>query len=427
MRTLRLLKVAGLGATVVLSFATAVVVVPRLPLRSQPYPHLLTIPAIECPRDDSFFILSVADELSQMVLYHDLGDSIAHARQADILFVGDSRMQMGLREDVIVAEAAKLGLRVFSLACGHAERMRFMLKVIRKNDLRPKVVVAVGGEHIWTDGVSGPAARTMAQTRWDAWKDWIEARAAWSAQVMVHSHLPRIDFFDQKLISGWVVYRSAATGWWRPLLQPSGKYPIGFPKEDRGGYEHLLPLAREVEKELDGRGAQLILSIVPYSDTRSRYLPYLASELGVPSVVPNFDGILTSDASHLEPESAQRYSRAFWKEFIALPAVRRRLALPQDIGNAATAGPGPLAARPAATREEVLKMRSMLEAYSVNRATRALPGDSHKTGAEAMKSSAIIRGCRHSRAILVGGPPLLEQAARLLSRWAAPSRPNFAP
>ncbi len=332
MRTRRLVKRAGIGATLALSFALALALLPRLPLRAQPYPYLRTLPALDIPHDDSFFIATVGDELSQMVLYHDLGDSIAHARQADILIVGDSRAQMGLREDVIVPEATQLGLRVFSLACGHAERMRFMLEVIRRHDLRPKIVVAVGGEHIWTDGVSGPAARAMAETHWAAWKEWIEARAAWSAQVILHSHLPRIDFFDQELTQGWVLYRSAGTGWWRPALHPvEPAYPVELSPEDHGEHDYLLPFAREVKAALDRRGALLVLSIVPYGDTRSRYLPFLARELGVPSVVPSFDGLFTCDASHLDPESAARYSRSFWNELIALPEVRRRLALPTDI------------------------------------------------------------------------------------------------
>jgi hypothetical protein len=95
----------GIGVAFGLSFAGAVAILPRLPLRSDAYPQLRTMPAFAMPDDDSFFIASVGDELSQMVLYHDLGDSIAHARQADILIVGDSRAQMGLREDVIVPAA----------------------------------------------------------------------------------------------------------------------------------------------------------------------------------------------------------------------------------------------------------------------------------------------------------------------------------
>ncbi len=211
-----------------------------------------------------------------------------------------------------------------------------MLEVIRKHDLRPKVLVAVGGEHIWGGDLSGPAAHAMAVTRWDAWKEWMEGRAAWSAQVVLHSYLPRIDFFDQDLAGAWVVYRSAATGWWRPARQPEGAYPINFSTDDNGPYDHLLPLARSVEDELAQRGTLLVLSIVPYGDTRSRYLPYLAHALGVGSVVPSFASMITCDASHLEPESAKRYSRAFWDALIARPDVRRRLSLPTQVGKPGT-------------------------------------------------------------------------------------------
>lgn len=330
MRSSHTWKRVGLALTLAASFAASVVVEAHLPLRPKPYPRLLRAPDIAVPDDDSFFVATVGDELSQAVLYHDLGDSIAHARQADILVLGDSRAQMGLREDVIVPEARKLGLRVFSLACGHAEGMRFPLEVIRKHDLRPKIVLAVGGQHIWDDSVSGPARRAMAQTRWDAWKAWIEGRAAWSFQLWLHRYLPRIDFFDQDLTAGWVTYRSPATGWWRTPLQPSGKYPIRAITEDRGPYDRLFGLARELKHELDSRHAQLVLGIVPYRDTRAGYLPDLARDLGVPTVVPSFADLFTSDSSHLVPESAERYSHEFWSRFISLPEVRQRLGLSSD-------------------------------------------------------------------------------------------------
>lgn len=312
-----------------LSFAAAVMAIPRLPLRPPPHPELRKTPRLEIPQSDSFFVASVGDELSQKVLYHALGESISHARQADILLLGDSRAQMGLREDVIVPAAARLGLRVFTLACGHAERLPFFLEVIRKNDLRPKIVVAVGGEHIWGEDMSGPAERAVAESHWEAWKEWIEGRAAWNVQRVLHSYLPRVDFFDQKLEDGWVMYRSARTGWWRPALQPTTEdYPIDYSTEDTGDHQGLLPFARKFKNELDARGTLLVLSIVPYGDTRARYLPFLSHALSVPAVVPSFEGMFTSDVSHLGPKSSRQYSHRFWTAFIAVPEVRRRLGLP---------------------------------------------------------------------------------------------------
>ena len=122
-------KIAGVAATFSVGFVIALHVLPRLPLGPQTAPRLLDIPPFEVP-SDSFFVEAAGDDLSQMVLWHGLGNSIENARRADILFVGDSRMPVGLREEIIVPAAAALGLRVFSLACGHVERVRFALELM---------------------------------------------------------------------------------------------------------------------------------------------------------------------------------------------------------------------------------------------------------------------------------------------------------
>jgi hypothetical protein len=235
-------------------------------------------------------------------------------------------MPLGLRERFIVPEAEKMGLKVFSLACGHSDKTRFALELIRKHDLRPKVVVASGGPHIFREGMSEVARQAMSMTRWQAMRKRLEVAGSWALLARLHTHVPRIDFFRQKLVSPWIIYRSARTGWWRPALEPNGRHPIRFAKE-RGNYRDLLPLARELKDDLDRRGALLVLTMVPYGDTRVGHLPYLATELGVPSVVPDFEDIFMADGSHLDRESAQRISIDFWQRFIALEPVRSRLAL----------------------------------------------------------------------------------------------------
>lgn len=322
----RVVQIAGITAAFVLSFTAAVIVLPQLPAGKGHRTPAHKMPEFEVP-PDAFFISSTGDELSQMVLYHGLGDSIAHARQADILFVGDSRMPLGLREEVIVPEAGKLGLRVFSLGCGHVEKVRFALDLIRKHDLRPKLVVVAGGSHIFFEGLSEPAEQAEKLTRWQAWKAWTEAEGAWAIQQRLHSWLPKIDWFGPGLSFPWIIYRSSRTGWWLPVREPNGSYPVRFDKEAPSYYERSLPLARELKEELDRRGAGLVLTVVPYGNTRFGHLPYLARELGVPTVVPSFDGLFTSDGSHLNRASAERYSKLFWSQFIALPQVRGKLAL----------------------------------------------------------------------------------------------------
>lgn len=319
------LKLVGVAVTFSVGFLVATYLLPRLPLGPETSQRLLDVPPFEVPRD-SFFVESAGDDLSQMVLWHGLGDSIENARRADILFVGDSRMPVGLREEIIVPAAAALGLRVFSLACGHVERVPFALELIRKHDLHPKIVVVVGGPHVFKDLWSAPADKARKMTRWQARTTWIEADARWRLQSWLHSWLPKIDWFDRDLIASWIMYRSARTGWLLPVVEPSSSIPIGARPEDPS-YAALLPLARELKQELDQRGAELVLSVVPYGDTRTGHLPFLAQELGVPVVLPSFDGMFTADGSHLDRSSATSYSKAFWSQLLALPEVRNKLSL----------------------------------------------------------------------------------------------------
>ena len=91
-----------------------------------------------------------------------------------------------------------------------------------------------------------------------------------------------------------------------------------------------MPLARELKRELDERGSQLVLTLVPYGDTRLGHLPYLSGELGVPAIVPSLEGLAMADGSHLNRDSARRVSETFWGKLVALPEVRKRLALALD-------------------------------------------------------------------------------------------------
>lgn len=308
------------------SFVATALLLPKAKLRSDPFPRVQWMPEFERPGPDSFFAFTVGDELSQTVLVHDLGESIDNARRADVLFVGNSRMPLGLREEVIVPAADELGVRAFSLACGHSDKVSLALELIRRHDLRPKVVVVSGGPHVFVEGLSDNARRALESSRWEAWKRWMETRARWAIQSRVHRVVPKLDDHGDRLTSAWIFYRSERTGWWQPMLEPTGGIPIQV-VADLPSYEYTLPLARELLAELEARGSQLVITIVPYGDTRVGHLPFLAERLGVPMVLPPFDGLQLADGSHLNRDSALRYSRAFWERFERLPEVRRRLAL----------------------------------------------------------------------------------------------------
>lgn len=314
----------GYVLVLLVSFALTSWVLPQLPLRGGEHPQSLRTPDYPDPGADAFFVSDGGDELSHIVLYHDIGASIKQARQADILLFGNSRAQMGWQERVFVEGAARGGLKVFNIAVGHADKTRFALDLIRRHDLHPRVVIASGGPFVFTEGVSPWAAEVMAMNAWDARKYFWERSAAWWIGSRLHRLLPRLDCFATGPQGHSILYRSAADGWWRNAMEPPGHFPVTVQPE-RASYSFTLPLARELKQELDNRGALLVLTMVPYKDTRSGHLAYLSRELGVPYILPSFDGLKTSDGSHLDRDSASRISMEFWQEFVALRPVRDKL------------------------------------------------------------------------------------------------------
>ena len=88
------------------------------------------------------------------MLYHDLGDSITNARAADIIFIGNSPIQLGIREEFIVPLAKQNNQKIFSLGSGHAESVGFAIDVIKKHNLKPKVMVILAGAHAYSKQVS---------------------------------------------------------------------------------------------------------------------------------------------------------------------------------------------------------------------------------------------------------------------------------
>ena len=326
----------SLGLTLFIgSFLLCSALLPRLALRNGQPAEAVSIPGFPDQGGDAFFVSNGSQELSHIALYHEIGASIENARKADILFFGNSRQQLGLREEVIAAQANTLGLRAFSIAVGHADKTRFALDIIRKHDLRPRIVVASGGPFIFTDGLSPWAQEVLAMSRWEALKRFWERSAAWQARSRLHRYLPRLDYFVSGGRYPWIHYRSTQTGWWRNALEPDRRFPVTFQPE-RESYRHTLPMARELHEELAQRGALLVLTMVPYHNTRSGHLSYLSRELGVPYVLPSFDGLVTADGSHLTRESARRISEEFWQLFIGLDEVRERLSLDEGSSSGET-------------------------------------------------------------------------------------------
>ena len=311
------------------SLALTVNTLPKLELRGSKVPSKITINRGTDPGADAFFVSRGQRELSHVALFHDIGPSIENARKADILIIGNSRAQLGFNEEIFSRGAAKLGLRVFNLAVGHADSARFARDVLSRHNLSPKVLIASGDFFFYGNRRSDWAQEVVEMNRWQAYKIFFEQSIAWQLQSRLHDYLPYLDYFKRGRYP-WVHYRSQESGWWRNTRIPGARYPVRK-GEERNRYTRSMSIAQELKQELDDQGTLLVITLVPFPRFQTGHLPLFGDELDIPYIVPPFAGLETADGSHLAPDSAEKLSNYVWQQLIKDPQVRDRLGLPGEI------------------------------------------------------------------------------------------------
>lgn len=286
--------------------------------------EFIKCPALKRPDGDHFYVTTGGAELSHGVLFHEIGESIRFAREADVIFAGNSRLPMGLRGEVIVPLARKEGIKVYSLGVGHGEALEFSREIIKKHGLRPKIFVATGGPWVYEPVYSKMAEEAMNLSLWDAYKFHWEHTFAWETRSRLHRVIPRMGWNRPEDRFANICYRSTSHGWWNPVTEPPYRYDVGYHRSNES-YDRAIQYAGELQAELGDQDTLLVATLVPFGATVDQHLQRMENELKIPVVYPKVDGLKTNDGSHLARESAIRYSQAFWEAFISHPAVVDRL------------------------------------------------------------------------------------------------------
>jgi hypothetical protein len=287
-------------------------------------------PAHEFPDPDDWYVAYDEFGLDHYILYHGLGKSIEHARQADVLLVGNSQVGYGFPKDVLRRAELETGLTFYNLGFGYDERSTFISALIEKQDLRPKFVIAhailIDGGSFFQRDASDFGRKVMASSHWEAWKTVNEWSLTWRVR---NSHLiERLPSWRalRPLPRVWVprfIYcRSISTGSWaasreRPIPVPVGTLPVDTNGTSTAPDEDTLAIALDFKRALAARGAKLILTCVPApTNLRQRNQAVaLAAALQVPFVGPVPDGLVTRDGAHLTDESARRFATRCLADF----------------------------------------------------------------------------------------------------------------
>jgi hypothetical protein len=313
-----------LAALVLLTFG-AWLVVPGFAGRAR------NISVAQRPPDSAYYLAhDRGGHLDHHVLYHGTDPvAIENLKKADILFVGTSRMMFALRSRVLAPWAQAYGLDYYALGFGFREGDTWALDLIKKYDLRPRLVV-VNVDGFFGRPLSTWAERVKQDSEFSARKRFWEGELGHETRRYVHRVIPNwIDLYGRPGFpfgNEFIAYRSRRDGIW--AISPWPKPTMPAYAEDFGAVEvgpRIGDPAKAFKAEMDRRGSRTILTYVPTPDDAGGNPVALGRLLGVPVVGMDVDGLTSHDGSHLSEESAVFWSRRLIQDLTPyLPPVSPR-------------------------------------------------------------------------------------------------------
>lgn len=264
------------------------------------------------------------------IFYHGIGASIRNAQQADIIFLGTSKVLFGLDRDAFAAFEARHHLKMFDMAFAGVASGEFSARIIHKWNLRPKIWVIdlfSGADPeafdtsffdpslLSSSGFGSSAvARVVAYSDAQALKNVIGRNLRWRTKAAIG------------LLADYP-YRSATTGNWYLDTWPGHTGP-GNQKMNVIVGTHCPAPAVEIEaaKHFAAEiGGQIVLTQIPSAFSCDQRVHDLAAALGAPALTVSADQFTSADAGgHLDASGARKYSQAFFAWLEQLPEFKTR-------------------------------------------------------------------------------------------------------
>ena len=235
-------------------------------------------------------------------------------RDAEVLFLGNSRMQVAFSTKAVRSYFAARKVRHFVLGWGYGEWSGFSLATLKRHHATP-VLVVINADPFFSDELSGPAQEALKGESAYLWRLTLKMlfQRLHPALCWVPGLCPE---------SGSSIFRSARDGQWDWIGPYARDRSVPMDNSER------KPVLPEAVAEAAGIGEAFLSEIgidrrcvlltgVPTS-TRAVDAPGLAKaiadRLRIRSIFPPEDGLSTVDKGHLNLASAERYSGEFVEE-----------------------------------------------------------------------------------------------------------------
>jgi hypothetical protein len=234
--------------------------------------------------------------------------ALDHAREADVLVLGNSRIQVALSNDAADDWFKRASAQYYLLGFSYDEDMVFTEELLRR--MNPRASVYIINVDDFFARRETPFARIILHDP-DA-----QGRYEWK-RFWQYFHRPICGAFPMLLLCGRqsAIFRSRETGAYYRIPYHEVALPQNAVSYDSWVDDAVVKDSAALAIDFLKRFAQgkcVILTNVPYPETKIGNAEAIASGAGLPLVVPpKMDGLYTFDGFHLDRASADRWSRAF--------------------------------------------------------------------------------------------------------------------
>ena len=233
--------------------------------------------------------------------------ALTFSRNADVLFLGNSHSQFAFSTTATGDWFSAASARYYLLGFANYEGGSFAEKLLRQ--IRPKArVYVINVDDFFKRWESPPATEVMhdpkARTRYETKQRWQRVHE------VVCKTLPSLCSHQ------YAYYRSRGTGGYE-LYTGKKARPFTPVSYDLVTSEDVVTrstaIAVDFLSHLPVQKKCVILTTIPTVETKIANAKAIAAALGEDLVVPEVQGLLTFDGSHLDRGSAERWSQAFFQ------------------------------------------------------------------------------------------------------------------
>jgi hypothetical protein len=244
--------------------------------------------------------------------WFDLEHALDFASKADVLFLGNSRMEKAFSTPATADWFSAASARYYLMGFSYGEHVPFAEALLGK--MHPQASVYVIDVDNFFDPTLTPPAKTVlydpqAQSRYEGKQFWQ------GVQQRICKTIPKL------CGSKGVTFRSRETGVYDMEGAPRIILPVSFDDVvSRDVVDRDTTTAIDFLKQFT-QGKCVILTLVPHVGTQVGDAKAIAAALGMKLVTPDVaEGLQMMDGNHLDGPSAERWSQAFFQA--AGPEIR---------------------------------------------------------------------------------------------------------